>query len=260
MCTHPTLACLLPSDVAAIGGRASTRPEHRHAARPAETASAYSAVPAIMASTRDVEPDPRYGRNVTSRTVRAGRIPVTRLTPALPDPRWNPKAFGGEVVPFRATVFREGHDLVGAMLVVTSPTGIEHRERMYALAEGTDRWEARFRLDELGTWRWRVIGFGDEIATWVHDAELKIDAGVDVELMYEIGARLVDRAVADPMRPTAARTRLTAYAAALRDTDAAASDRRALLEDPVLDEFTMRPLARAIRCVSSFAPTSTMCA
>ena len=45
---------------------------------------------------------------------------MTRLTPALPDPRWNPKAFAGEVVPFRATVFREGHDLVGAMLVLTS--------------------------------------------------------------------------------------------------------------------------------------------
>jgi starch synthase (maltosyl-transferring) len=198
----------------------------------------------IIASTRDVGPDPRYGRNVTSRTVRAGRIPVTRLTPALPDPRWNPKAFGGEVVPFRATVFREGHDLVGAMLVLTSPSGVEVRERMYPLAPGTDGWEARVRLDELGTWRWHVIGFGDEIATWVHDAELKIDAGVDVELMYEIGARLIDRAVADPTRAPAARKRLAAYAVRLRDTDAAASARRALLEDPVLEEFTDRPLAR----------------
>lgn len=174
----------------------------------------------------------------------AGRIPVTRLTPALPDPRWNPKAFSGEVVPFGATVFREGHDLVGAMLVLTSPSGLEQRHRMRAGAPGTDRWEAKVRLDELGTWRWLVTGFGDEIGTWVHDAELKIDAGVDVELMYEIGARLADRAAAETSRPAAVRKLLKAYAVSLRDTGAAASARRALLESPLLDEFDQRPLAR----------------
>lgn len=181
---------------------------------------------------------------MTSRTVLAGRIPVTRLTPALPDPRWNPKAFAGEVVPFGATVFREGHDLVGAMLVLTSPSGVEQRHRMRAGAPGTDRWEAKVRLDELGTWRWHVTGFGDEIGTWVHDAELKIDAGVDVDLMYEIGARLADRAAAEKSRPAAVRRLLKAYAASLRDADAAASARRALLESPLLAEFDQRPLAR----------------
>lgn len=174
----------------------------------------------------------------------AGRIPVTRLTPALPDPRWNPKAFSGEVVPFGATVFREGHDLVGAMLVLTSPSGVEQRHRMRAGAPGTDRWEVKVRLDELGTWRWHVTGFGDEIGTWVHDAELKIDAGVDVDLMYEIGARLADRAAAETSRPASVRKLLKAYAASLRDTDAAASDRRALLGSPLLAEFDQRPLAR----------------
>ncbi|MEI5583060.1 MULTISPECIES: maltotransferase domain-containing protein [unclassified Agromyces] len=181
---------------------------------------------------------------MTSRTVLAGRIPVTRLTPSLPDPRWNPKAFAGEVVPFGATVFREGHDLVGAMLVLTSPSGAEQRHRMRAGAPGTDRWEARVRLDEEGTWRWHVTGFGDEVGTWIHDAELKIDAGVDVELMYEIGARLAERAAADAARPASVRKLLRAYAASLRDTDAAASERRALLESPMLAEFDQRPLAR----------------
>ena len=88
---------------------------------------------------RDVQAIPRYGRNVTTHAVLAGRIPVTRVTPALPDGRWRPKAFEGEVVPFRATVFREGHDQVGAMLVLTSPSGAVRHERMSPLAPGTDR-------------------------------------------------------------------------------------------------------------------------
>ena len=169
---------------------------------------------------------------------------MTRLTPALPDPRWNPKAFAGEVVPFRATVFREGHDLVGAMLVLTSPSGAVQRHRMSPLAAGTDRWEAKVRLDDLGRWSWHVTGFGDEVGTWIHDAELKIDAGVDVELMYEIGARLAERAAKQAERPAAVRKRLRAYAAALRATDGAPSARRALLHDPLLAEFDVRPLAR----------------
>ncbi|MFF2276594.1 alpha-1,4-glucan--maltose-1-phosphate maltosyltransferase [Agromyces sp. NPDC058126] len=174
----------------------------------------------------------------------AGRIPVTRITPAVPDPRWHPKAFEGEVVPFRATVFREGHDRVGAMLVITAPSGDVRRERMAPMAPGTDRWEALVRLDELGDWHWHVIGFDDEIATWRHDAAVKVDAGVDALLMFEIGARLLDRAAAEPARPKAVRTRLAGLAARLRDPGASIADRRPLVDDPLFDEFDARPLAR----------------
>src|SRR5688572_18769463 len=189
------------------------------------------------ASSRDDLADPRYGRIVTTPRVLAGRIPVTRVTPALPDDRWRPKAYEGEVVPFRATVFREGHDQVGAMLVLTSPSGTVRHVRMSPLAAGTDRWEARVLLDERGVWHWHVTGFDDEIATWRHDAALKIDAGVDAELMYEIGARLMERAVAEKSRPVATRRRLRALAAGLRDTAASVSDRRALVDAPALDVF-----------------------
>ena len=176
----------------------------------------------------------------------AHRIPVIQLSPAAPDPRWRPKAYVGEVVPFRATVFREGHDAVGAMLVLVSPSGETQRHRMRPLAAGTDRWEAVVQLPEQGVWRWRVEGFGDEIATWRHDAALKIDAGVDVELMYEIGARLLERAAADRTRPAAVRTRMKTLARDLRAADVPASARRALVDDPALQEFDARPLASLV--------------
>ncbi|MFE6255691.1 maltotransferase domain-containing protein [Agromyces sp. NPDC057865] len=194
---------------------------------------------------------PRRGRPfratvgcVTTHAVQAGRIPVTGVTPAVPDGRWRPKAYEGEVVPFRATVFREGHDQVGAMLVITSPSGTVRHERMSPLTAGTDRWEAQVLLDERGVWHWHVTGFDDEIATWRHDAALKVDAGVDVELMYEIGARLLDRAGDEKARPVAARRRLTALANALRDDTATAAERRALIDSPVLDLFAGWPLAK----------------
>ncbi len=167
---------------------------------------------------------------------------MTKLSPALPDGRWRPKAFEGEVVPFRADVFREGHDQVGAMLVLTAPSGAVRRERMAMTSPGADRWEAKVLLDEIGEWRWHVVGFDDEIATWRHDAALKIDAGVDVELMLEIGARLLDRAAAERSRPSAVRKRLTAVASKLRDPAASVVDRRALIDDAALAEFDTTPL------------------
>jgi starch synthase (maltosyl-transferring) len=183
---------------------------------------------------------------VTSREPLTHRIPVLQPTPTTPDPRWRPKAYVGEVVPFRATVFREGHDVVGAMLVLVSPTGVESRTRMSLIATGTDRWEAQAQVGEQGVWQWRVAGFGDEVATWHHDAALKIDAGVDVELMYEIGARLLDRAAAERTRPAAVRKRLTTLAADLRATDISPEARRALIDDPALQEFHARPLAQLV--------------
>lgn len=183
---------------------------------------------------------------MTSPDALARRIPVLQLSPAAPDPRWRPKAYVGEVVPFRATVFREGHDVVGAMLVLVSPSGVEQRHRLRALAAGTDRWETWVQMGEQGLWRWRVEGFGDEVATWRHDAAVKIDAGVDVELMYEIGARLLDRAAAERSRPAAVRKRLTTLAADLRADDTPPPARRALVDDPALQEFDARPLARLV--------------
>ena len=132
------------------------------------------------------------------------------------------------------------------MLVLTSPSGTTRRERMSPLAAGTDRWEAGVLLDERGVWHWHVTGFDDEVATWRHDAALKVDAGVDAELMFEIGARLLDRAVAEKSRPLAARRRLTVLAAALRDGAASVAHRRPLIDDPALEEFGPRPLAASL--------------
>jgi starch synthase (maltosyl-transferring) len=172
----------------------------------------------------------------------AGRIPVTRVTPALPDGRWRPKAFEGEVVPFRATVFREGHDQVGAMLVLTSRRARCATSGCRRWRPGTDRWEAEALLDEQGVWHWHVTGFDDEVATWRHDAALKIDAGVDASSCTRSArASWIARSRRSRARRHAAPPH--ALAAGLRDTAASDADRRALVDAPALDVFTAWPLA-----------------
>lgn len=125
---------------------------------------------------------------------RIGRIPIRHLTPQQPEDRWPSKAFAGEVVPFGATIFREGHDVLGGDLVLVSPEGETTEHPLAMCTTGTDRWETEALVDEEGLWSWRIRAYTDDWATWLHNATVKIDAGVDVDVMLLAGAQLLDRA------------------------------------------------------------------
>ncbi|WP_183100249.1 maltotransferase domain-containing protein, partial [Nocardioides pelophilus] len=52
-----------------------------------------------------------------------GRIPVIDVHPLVDNGRLPAKATVGEPFPVSATVFREGHDRLGAEVVLVDPTG-----------------------------------------------------------------------------------------------------------------------------------------
>ncbi|WP_136192892.1 alpha-1,4-glucan--maltose-1-phosphate maltosyltransferase [Actinomyces procaprae] len=157
-----------------------------------------------------------------------GRIPVTEVFPVVEDGRWPSKAVPNEVFPIRATVFREGHDRFGATAVLVRPDGSDGPSaRMYEVGIGLDRYEARLAADAPGDWGIRVDGWSDPYGTWAHDAGVKVPAGVDVELMLEEGARVLERAAAVKGREQADAEALLGAAAALRDQSASPSDRLA---------------------------------
>jgi starch synthase (maltosyl-transferring) len=125
-----------------------------------------------------------------------GRIPLRQLSPQQPEYLWPAKAFVGEVVPFQATVFKEGHDAIGVDLLLTDPAGMQSVHRMSELGEGTDRWQVEVLLDSPGDWSWSVQAWQDEWATWLHVAEIKVPAGIDTQVTLATGAQLLARASA----------------------------------------------------------------
>jgi len=120
-----------------------------------------------------------------------GRIPIRFLSPVEPEGRWVPKAYAGEVVPFEATIFREGHGILGAEVLLTAPDGSTVAHRMHEPQRGTDRWIALAAVTEVGDWSYRIRAWADDWATWLHDAEVKVAAGQDVELMLATGAAML---------------------------------------------------------------------
>ncbi len=172
-----------------------------------------------------------------------GRIPLSDPRPSARDAGFRPSAFAGEVVPFRVTAFREGHDLIGVQLRLTDPRGGESLHRLTAAGNGLDHWSTEVALLAQGVWRFRFEAYGDEYATWRHAASLKIAAGVDAALMREIGARLFERALAEKGRPVAERRVLTSRARELRDPELDDLAALAIVGDDVLAGFFReRPL------------------
>src|SRR5664279_2679051 len=85
-----------------------------------------------------------------ARSESLGRIPIRALSPQQPENRWPATGYVGEVIPFEATVFREGHGLLRVELVLTHPDEGITLHPMELIAAGTDRWRAEVQLTEQG--------------------------------------------------------------------------------------------------------------
>ncbi|MFT4218584.1 MAG: alpha-1,4-glucan--maltose-1-phosphate maltosyltransferase [Micropruina sp.] len=122
------------------------------------------------------------------------RIPVAKVWPVIEGGAYAVKAAVGELIPIRAKVFREGHDAVNASVILTSPSGVETRVDMTPTEPtGLDGWEAWVRPDAEGSWTFRVEGWSDPWGTWHHNAEAKLAAGIDLELVCLEGKDLLER-------------------------------------------------------------------
>src|SRR6478609_2972525 len=136
-----------------------------------------------------------------------GRIPVMNVTPLVDLGRQPAKATVGEPFPVTANVFREGHDKLGAEVVLTGPDGRRRAPvRMTKHAEVPDLYTAWVTPDLPGAWTFEVAAWSSPLGTWFHDGPVKIRADVDVELMFTEGALLLQRVRAslDPKDPASA--------------------------------------------------------
>ena len=122
-----------------------------------------------------------------------GRIPVSDVRPVVDGGTRPAKSVVGEEFTVRAKVFREGHDAVNATAVLTDPDGTDHYFAMHSDNPGLSEWSATVVADREGWWTYRVEGWSDPFATWVHDAGIKIAAGVDEDLMCAEGVRVLQR-------------------------------------------------------------------
>ena len=188
-----------------------------------------------------------------------GRIPITDVAPTVDCGRYPASSFVGAVVDVAATVFREGHDAVGANVLFTPPptagtdrSGGRRRApgpllRMTPGVRGTDRFHAQVVPDRMGMWTLQIEAWSDPLETWRHAVEAKFGAGQGAAEMANdlaAGAALLGRIARRPGNRYAPAIREAA--AVLRDEGLTLAERLgpALAADlwPVLTAEPIREL------------------
>ena len=165
-----------------------------------------------------------------------GRVPILDVQPAVDGGKRPAKAVVGESFEVSATIFGEGHDLLGAAVVLQQPDGRRLPPvRLRELAPGTDRLGAEVTVTAEGLWHFYLLAWRDPIAQWRHDAEIKIPRGQDTELVLADGALLLRRAARALRAPGQSRAdsaALAALAERLTDRDLPPWDRLAAVSEP----------------------------
>jgi starch synthase (maltosyl-transferring) len=121
------------------------------------------------------------------------RVVIEGITPQVDGGRFPAKRTVGDQVRVEADIFTDGHDAIAASLLARREGSSEWTEiPMRALVN--DRWEAAFRVSELGRYEFKVRGWVDHFETWRRDLLKRIEAESDAAVDYMIGADLVAEA------------------------------------------------------------------
>jgi starch synthase (maltosyl-transferring) len=111
--------------------------------------------------------------------------PPSRIVIQLPEPvvdggRYAAKRCVGDIVDFSVDIFRDGHDLVRAVVRYKEPGARKWREaelsRTDAHLDGV-RWAGSFVVQEPGVWSYDVEAWTDHFGTWREELERKVRAG-----------------------------------------------------------------------------------
>jgi len=103
-------------------------------------------------------------------------VVIEKITPLIDGGRYPIKRIPGEALHIEADIFKDGHDLVTAMLRWRPADSAEWQEApMRPLVN--DRWEGRCTFSSIGPWEITIQAWGDVFRSWRSEFEKKHGAG-----------------------------------------------------------------------------------
>ena len=183
---------------------------------------------------------------------RPGRIVIEGVQPSLDGGRHAPKVTSGDRVTISATVIRDGHETIRAVLRHRAPDASGWTEVPMREAPGTDRWSAEITPVALGRHEFTIEAWTDRFASWREEMSRRVDGG-QADLTSELldGAAIVDAAV---RRLRGDDKTLAKRAVAAIQGDAPQPDRLAAALDGTLAAAMEEHAERAERTRSDLSP------
>jgi starch synthase (maltosyl-transferring) len=121
-----------------------------------------------MSAPKGAEPPARIRINYPAPTVDGGRYP--------------PKRCVGDTVTVTADVFRDGHEILRAVVRYKAPGARRWLETpMHPVDAHINGvlWEGEFTVETAGRWEWTIEAWSDQFATWRDELQRKVAAGQD---------------------------------------------------------------------------------
>jgi starch synthase (maltosyl-transferring) len=113
---------------------------------------------------------------------------------------------------------------------------------MHPLWQGGDRYQAEIALPSEGDFTFAIESYDHPLATWLHDAEIKISAGIEADLMCASGAALFKELIT---QEPAAKSALKKALVALENSKLSALERfNSATDDSVKKFLDSHPLRR----------------
>jgi starch synthase (maltosyl-transferring) len=120
----------------------------------------------------------------TTRARRSKKAPPPRIEIQLPAPavdggRFPAKRCAGDTVEVSADIFRDGHDLIRAIVRYRGPEDADWRESELRRTDahlGGVRWSGAFAVDRIGRWEYTFEAWTDVFGTWRDELARKVAA------------------------------------------------------------------------------------
>jgi starch synthase (maltosyl-transferring) len=121
---------------------------------------------------------------------RPPRIQIENVWPQIDGGRYAVKRSVGEAVEVWATIFRDGHEVLGASILYRPPGGVTWQETPLT-AVGNDRWTGSFAAGVPGRWEFTIQAWVDRFESFREELRRKVEAGqTDLASELEEGALL----------------------------------------------------------------------
>ncbi len=120
------------------------------------------------------------------------RLAIEAVTPEIDGGRLAAKCVAGRPMAVTADIVCDGHEVLGAQVVLRPEGGKDETVAPMALIEN-DRWGGEVTAPEAGPWTYTIRAWRDLYGTWHRDAGKKIAAGQDVSVELEEGLILLKR-------------------------------------------------------------------
>lgn len=153
----------------------------------------------------------------------AETVIIQNITPQLDAGRYAVKRAEGQDLVVEADIFKEGHDVVSALLKWRRKGESEWRETPMAPLIN-DRWQGVLPVTGMGAWEYTVEAWGDTFKSWQEEIHKKFKGGIrDLKSESLEGAALVTKAAARAAKSADAKT-LKTFAGKLQEADAEATN------------------------------------